>query len=192
MSDSVINQSKAWAALDANMAAMKAEMRNAIIEECAKIADDHQEHASADSIDCCGRSIARILRSLPSLAGGDLVQPRSEPDGALCDHHGAEQSLRICAPVGSGEPGCSTCARCIAEVRESENWFLRERIKELEGIIKRRLDCDGSNGVWDAKLHYDLTGEMRSATSGDRTATAHQTPVVEPNLPLPPVSEGSK
>ncbi len=32
---------------------------------------------------------------------------------------------------------------------------------ELKDIIKRRLDCDGSNGAWDARLNFDLTEEMR-------------------------------
>jgi hypothetical protein len=65
---------------------------------------------------------------------------------ALGEHH-------ICAPVGSDGPGCGVCARCVAETRDAENWFLRERIKELEAYLP---------------------------TSGDRTTTAEQKTVVEP------------
>jgi hypothetical protein len=32
-------------------------------ERCAKIAEDHAAHASSDSIDCCGKSIARLIQS---------------------------------------------------------------------------------------------------------------------------------
>jgi hypothetical protein len=35
--------------------------------------------------------------------------------------------------------------------------------ERLRDIIARRLACDGSNGVWDARLNYDLTEEMRAA-----------------------------
>src|SRR3990172_655227 len=38
----------------------------------------------------------------------------------------------------------------------------RDRLKE---IIQPRLDCDGSNGIYNAKLHFDLTAEMRAALS---------------------------
>lgn len=37
------------------------------------------------------------------------------------------------------------------------------QIKRLRDIIRRRLECDGSNGRYHAGEHLDLTEEMRGA-----------------------------
>ncbi len=36
-------------------------------------------------------------------------------------------------------------------------------VERLRDIIKRRLDCDGSNGTWLAHEHFELTKEMHAA-----------------------------
>jgi hypothetical protein len=69
---------------------------------------------------------------------------------------GERDPLRNCGPLGSEGPACSECARCIAEVREAENWFLRQELSHLRERLR---------------------------TSGDRTENAEQKSSVEPNLP---------
>ncbi len=123
----------------------------------------------------------------------DLVQPRDRQASTLCDHPVAGENIPNCGPLDSGGPGCSVCPRCVAETRASENGFLRERIGELEAVLSFYASEDigmmigGDQGRVARKI---LSKRGLANTSGDRTTTAQQTPVVEPNLPLPPVSEG--
>ncbi len=42
---------------------------------------------------------------------------------------------------------------------------LNEEIERLRDIIRRRLNCDGSNGRYHAGELYDLTREMRAAVA---------------------------
>lgn len=69
--------------------------------------------------------------------------------------------LRLTANVAPYDSGGWTRLNddCRAMLREAA-----DEIERLQGIIRRRLDCDGSNGRWEAKEHFDLTEEMRAAT----------------------------
>lgn len=59
----------------------------------------------------------------------------------------------------------------MQEQKKSHNWLileeqrLNEELDRLRDIIRRRLNCDGSNGRYHAGELYDLTREMRAAVA---------------------------
>lgn len=105
----------------------------------------------------------------------------------LCSTAMAE-NIRLRAALAQSDQPCAYCTLPAEEWNRCQYGFpgcaraddamgcpeLGARMEEhrLRDIIKRRLDCDGSNGIYDAKLHYDLTEEMREATKDKVNDTA--------------------
>lgn len=94
-----------------------------------------------------------------------------------------DENTRLRAALAQSDQPCVYCTLPAEEWSKCQHGFpgcaraddamgcpeLGARMEEhrLRDMIKRRLDCDGSNGIYDAKLHYDLTEEMREATKDE-------------------------
>ena len=173
-----------------------------IVGKRAPIRIDDRYPPSLESVEICASMgpeedaiviSPALLDGFVSQAVKDLVQATASHPEARGGQPGSDE-LRICAPIGTPGPQCSVCARCVAETREAENWFLRERIKELEtnltwmvyeiSHLSPREDRDGVD-VYRPIIACSKVDEVRALfkaspqTTGDGTATAAQKPVVE-------------